>query len=437
MTQLILNVNNTYQRFRRLLPKVDIGLLVAMAFVLPLHKRAALLIVWLMILSWLLQGDFVLKFRRSVQKGGAIVFVTFFGLMLLYVLGGLYSSDHSSVLFELEKKSALVLFPLLLFSMNDRCLNKRTLDWIFTGFVVGLVCGYIYCMGNGWSNYDETGNISYLYYERFSVLHHPGYYSLYTCFAIAILIFRNIAVSQRATRVTVISRWLLVIFFVVMLFFVASKAGIISLIILGLLSFLHYIFVRKLYLDSIVFFLATILLIGAGFTFMQGFKTRFQAMEKMAALMETSDGKQVANGIQIRRLVWEISYQQILHNPLLGTGTGDYEARTREEIDKRALMEAFGGYKNAHNQFLQTTVTIGIGGLLMLLLWLFYPMVLAFRRGNFLYVAFIILIATNFLIESMLETQSGVLFVSFFHSLLFVVMMAPHDQPPIFVDPDK
>jgi len=71
---------------------------------------------------------------------------------------------------------------------------------------------------------------------------------------------------------------------------------------------------------------------------------------------------------------------------------------------------------NAHNQFLETQLTWGIPGTVLLILMLFAP---AIRRWNVysrpLYVTFLIILITAFLFESVLVRQWGIMFYSVFY----------------------
>jgi O-antigen ligase len=74
---------------------------------------------------------------------------------------------------------------------------------------------------------------------------------------------------------------------------------------------------------------------------------------------------------------------------------------------------------NAHNQYLQTTVALGVIGLLVLILILLLPALQAYRQNNFPYFVFLVLLGFNLLFESMLETQAGVVFYAFFNVVLY------------------
>jgi len=120
-----------------------------------------------------------------------------------------------------------------------------------------------------------------------------------------------------------------------------------------------------------------------------------------------------------RILVWRASAQIIKNNPLVGVGTGDVKEELMCEYQNENISYAIEKSLNAHNQYLQTGVAIGIIGLLFLLFTLFAPMFKAIELRDWIYFVFLFLIVINLLFESMLERQAGVVFYAFFNALLY------------------
>ena len=76
---------------------------------------------------------------------------------------------------------------------------------------------------------------------------------------------------------------------------------------------------------------------------------------------------------------------------------------------------------NAHNQYLDTMISVGLIGLLLLLAHFLIPMVWATRRKPFGIVSFslLLIVMFNALFESIFEVQMGIIFFCFFNALLF------------------
>ena len=70
-------------------------------------------------------------------------------------------------------------------------------------------------------------------------------------------------------------------------------------------------------------------------------------------------------------------------------------------------------------------LALGILGLIVLLLNIVLPVMYGLEMKHYLYLIFLILVAFNFLFESMLETQPGVVFYAFFNAWFFAIKKDP------------
>jgi len=120
-----------------------------------------------------------------------------------------------------------------------------------------------------------------------------------------------------------------------------------------------------------------------------------------------------------RILVWQSGWQIIQEHPFFGVGTGDVKDALLEEYSHKGIKYAYSRRLNAHNQYLQTYLSVGLIGFLVLVAMLVWPGILAFRRKNYIYFFFILLVSMNILVESMFECQAGIVFYAFFNAVLF------------------
>jgi O-antigen ligase len=103
---------------------------------------------------------------------------------------------------------------------------------------------------------------------------------------------------------------------------------------------------------------------------------------------------------------------------VLGVGTGDLHAALDDKYRKYGMTGALNSHLNAHSQYFQTFIVLGLPGILTLVLMLLVPAAGAVKTRTWPLFFFILLFAINILVESMLELEAGVLFFSFFYSLL-------------------
>jgi O-antigen ligase len=99
-------------------------------------------------------------------------------------------------------------------------------------------------------------------------------------------------------------------------------------------------------------------------------------------------------------------------------GVGDANDALYQAYADNGLSGALHYHLNAHNQYLQTFLGLGLFGLLLLFEFTWVQMIRAIRRKYFLMFVFAFLIALNFLVESMLQTAAGVLFFMYFYAIL-------------------
>lgn len=411
-----------------------------LAFSVPFPLKTPLPVLWMLGLVWLAEiiasmitrKNVALPYQRFTSHGNLFIRISFFALILLYIAGVIYSQNLAAAKFELEKKSLMLLFPLVIFTMNPDVFNRQMIRNTSLGFVAGLMAVTLYLFVNAVLRWMESGNANEFYYSNLALYLHPAYLSLYAVFAtgICILLFYHGFLSGKG-------RWpflLLILpisWFVIMVALLGSKAGFLSIVILfvwltvGLLRSQH----RKFSLLFLVFFgfvvWATVTM------FSDTIMARFNSVRTSTQSGFYHDSLHRADGVVMRLLSWEIALTIFREDPLAGTGTGDYHDRTREITQERGLMFTMGGLKNAHNQYLQTAATLGLPGFVFLLMWMFSPLLsYSYRkREGGLNLLLMALICFNFFWESMLEVQAGVLFFSLFHVLFFVTSQTVKEKP--------
>jgi O-antigen ligase len=121
-----------------------------------------------------------------------------------------------------------------------------------------------------------------------------------------------------------------------------------------------------------------------------------------------------------RFLIWHQATNVIEESFLFGHGTGDAQAVLNVKYLSKGYTEAYKNQLNAHNQYLETTISLGLIGLFVLCLLLIYPFLIQKNKLEILPLMFLFLIAFNLLFESMFERFWGIIFFTFFYSMFFV-----------------
>ncbi|MBP9151809.1 MAG: O-antigen ligase family protein [Flavobacteriales bacterium] len=135
------------------------------------------------------------------------------------------------------------------------------------------------------------------------------------------------------------------------------------------------------------------------------------------AIEEYSWQQNANNSSALQRWVYlQVGWSILKENLLLGVGTGDvFDAyKQAYTVDDRGMEKQFQGI--SHNQFLSIGITLGIIGLAWFLFAMAYPL-FVYKR-DYLYVAFILLMAVSFLSDNTFDRQSGVTLFAFFNAFL-------------------
>jgi O-antigen ligase len=125
---------------------------------------------------------------------------------------------------------------------------------------------------------------------------------------------------------------------------------------------------------------------------------------------ENNNSSSEATSTQMRIVTWKASLSVLMDNPF-GTGTGDTQPALNTNYLQNSEEHPAKKNLNAHNQFLQVGAELGWPGILSLLICLL-ALWQAFG-GDFAIRLFVLVSVLNFLFESMLEAQAGIVFFSF------------------------
>lgn len=405
---------------------------------LPFSIKWCSLSIILLTINWLIEGNLNTKWQNLKQN--RLIWL-FSGFYVLHVLGMLITEDVESGLYDLEKKLSLFIFPIVI-GTSER-LSSREVTVIFNAFILtclsAVIVSLVFVVISGSQIADpEHLNFDYLNKDKFrdsfsgpaniwnlisyagfgSFLRlHPTYFSLYIAFAVILLIYqvrsKFLDYNLLVKSVIILSLLLLM----TALVFLSSRIVIGSFTVLCIILLGSFFIRKRKYLYGTVYSLAfisiVVLLIYVNPV------TRFRVIqEPLNTGFKYPGDNDYWNSWNLRLLQWKSSSKIIKNNWLTGVGTGDTQQYLNREYDKVGLG-IFKSDFNAHNQYLQSTLDLGIIGVLWLILAFIYPLIKSGNRHHqILFLSFIFLFGMCCLSESMLEVQKGVVFYSLFNSLL-------------------
>lgn len=125
---------------------------------------------------------------------------------------------------------------------------------------------------------------------------------------------------------------------------------------------------------------------------------------------------------QIRNGIYYCSLSLIGSNWLTGYGIGDVDGELQNCYETKLDSNVYIMFNyNSHNQYFHVLLTAGVLGLLLFMGSLSLSIYLAYKRGQWLYLLFSILILFSLLTENVLSRHDGILFYSFFNAIFAFV----------------
>ena len=239
---------------------------------------------------------------------------------------------------------------------------------------------------------------------------------MYFNLAVAWLLLNLFKKQEEYNRSTVLLSIVAILFFTFMIVLLSSKMGLLVLFLLFIGFAIYFIVSKKKYVMGFVGLLVIISSVFSLIRFVPEIGNRIKTV--FTAISSTSNNQEESESTAVRMLIWSAANQVISENMLIGTGTGDSKESLIVEYEKRGMTGALEHKLNAHNEYYQVFVSLGIIGLIILMLTLLLPLYNAFTSSNAIYVLFLLIIILNFIPESMFETQAGVIYFAFFNSVL-------------------
>jgi O-antigen ligase len=337
----------------------------------------------------------------------------FFSFFLLNLIACFFSANKKEALVILANSACWIVFPLVLFGKKT---DHEAFKKIIFAFVIGCFSVGLFCIIRASVSWMVFGTNEF-YYSKFSFFTHPGYLAMYFVFALLIVVlyykdwFGHTAKIKR--EIIILSAILITCIFIL-----ASKMGILSAVLLltGTLTMKAFQKYRsfKLILKILAGTLAVTTVLYL--IFVPAFK-RIDSALKVITHPQNIE-KTAHESTAVRILIWRISTEIIEQNLFLGTTPGDANDLLLESYRKNGLSGALKYKLNAHNQFLQTFIGMGLPGFILLLFLTVFLTTYGLVKRLYLLALFEILVILNFMVESMLVRPAGIYFFVFFLCLL-------------------
>lgn len=367
------------------------------------------------VILWFLSSLFYFDKERFISGIKNPWFLIMFFFFLIHCVSALFSDNVHGALKAIENKLSFLVFPYLFFLSK---ISNHTVKRMLIAFVTGCFFALVICVVRATYIYFTTGANEF-FYSLFSVLIHAGYFSMYMLFCILIIVFVYPKWYGKDKWARIIS-YFLILAFLTGIFLCASKIGyataVLILIITPIVKFKHRLNLKTFLISSVVF-------LTVFFTMVKIFPKPFERLNNVFTTLSSKKiDKTSGESTAVRLLIWNECKEIVKENFWLGVGAGDANDMLQERYRKNGLTGALEHNLNAHNQYFQTAIALGLIGILTIIFLTFGVMIYAFIKRHILLALFSIIIILNFLVESMLQTESGNLFFTG-----FLCVMLAHD----------
>jgi len=391
--------------------------LLAVFFFLPLWQKPIPLLILLSLIQGFKQVD-SRSFREKKITTSAVCLILLF---CLYLLSICYSDNKIRSVQDLETKLSLLCIPIAIFTNRERFDFSKAFIYLLSGLTLMMtfceimaVYHYLlelYQISQGTAAPSPIGyNLFFTSY--FCPFIHHSYLSLYN---LAAVLFLLDAIRRKHIMPGYRIYFLL---FILSLFQLQllSRAGIIFYTVsIGLFFILYFRDFKK----QILFFASLLLLLGSISQITPiGLKVRNQFLEVVGLSDHKPISGSTVSSVDVRTLIWARSVELIGNHFWFGTGNGDARDALLVSYRAHGMSGALEKQLNCHNQFLETQLSIGLPGSLILLALFFLGVFKTILRTQWVLVLLIFSVAGNYLFESMLEVQAGSIFSALLFSLI-------------------
>lgn len=367
--------------------------------------KPGLLSIALPVLLYCNFAAFLNKHNRFNEINRNLFWILCLLLPVIYSVGSIYTKDSSKALFEITQKASIPLIGFLMinpihdFTQFFRNMRKYYLVSVSICVIINLFFSFIL--------YFKTDSYDAFLYTSFSGSIHPSYFSMYLCMALIISIENYVKPDFFLKNIGIKSLLFLIPFGGIIL--LSSKSGLISMFILLLFYGIRITF-GKLKTSKITSKIKLLfLLFGILSIFFIVRSDRFYVATLGLKQIHMKPTDELGTAGQ-RILIWESALEISKSNWLFGIGVGNDQKALNDKYREKDLKPFYEKSLNAHNQFIQTLLILGIGGLFFIVIYLTYPLFIGWRMNDPYLICFGIIFLINALTESILNRQAGVFF---------------------------
>lgn len=347
------------------------------------------------------------------------IFLLFFVFAILKFVAIFYSFDRNVALDRFIKSGPILIFlPFAIINFKDS-LSKKVLKITFFGLLFGVLLNLITI----YFRLLTVGEIDFLFREQFI---NQGMYSIHVPYMsmlvlICLIWSYKVRFSKSDNLNSIIRLVIMGLLFISLIFL----SGLMSFFILVIFVLsIVFSFVKRRY---IVLIMSSLVIAGASLIGslknyeLESVRGGENLIYKVATAKNTFE--------EVRLQNWNSVLQVFSDHPFVGVGV---DGGVTELLKFRTpLTEPFVNMHNAHNDFLEILLQLGLVGCICFVLIIKGLIQKSIKVKSFFFTWFLIVFLLSGLTESLLQRQIGIVFFTFFTSI-FVLL--PYNDPDPKVD---
>lgn len=357
--------------------------LILLAFLMPVSIAMTNAAVALLILFWMIEGEWKTKYtllKSSVPFKLYAAFIVLIGLSLFWsesIYGGFNNgrSDNNLIFYMKVYVFYFMIIPIILTSMR-----KEFTRYILSAFLAAILLSELM----SWAIFMEW--IQY----RSVPAHDPSPFMHHTLYSIFLAVTIFVLVTQFFQVKTLLYKTLIALF---------TLSALVNLFLnggrLGQLAFFIALFVYiglryRVTLKSIGY---SVVLIMAVFTLAYNLSPVFQKRMDLSlqSLEKISEGNYKSSwGVRANILI--VAKDLVLENPLLGIGMGNAKVELLEKAKEYPQTGFFPQLRHLHNGYMQILVETGLIGLVLFFFFIYKLLRIHIERDEYILLVTIITI---------------------------------------------
>jgi O-antigen ligase len=398
--------------------KISYYLLAALLITLPFDRFYSQLFLAAFIVHSLIfiNGQKIRQaFRLPVLMAGAVWIITLVGLI--------YSPDKKEGTADLFRQCPLLLFPFFLLISRFPVYQYR--KNLLTLFGLGCVAVIIYLFIDAMLTiinfhlpFSALFSIAFINHNFSRPIGlHATYLSMFL--SLSLVFFMQCFLEERRLK----KRALFVIGMLILLaglLQLASRSVLIATIFIFIVAFPLFLPRGTVRFRFITSALIISLLALAGILTIGSFKKRY-VTELRKDLTTTGINNEA---LEPRAKRWEFAMELIGHKPLTGYGSGTEKRILKDIYFENKYYNSFLNGLNAHNEYLSIWLKTGALALGFFLASLLYALILAWKRKDVMFAAFMLCCCIVSFSENIFDVSKGIFFYAIFYSL-FILSQKP------------